>query len=141
MKRGFVSFFMIICVAICSLGADTPAQPSDLNWLDITDKVYASAANNPGWTQDAKGKVFRDETQMFLKIITADFGNFKIDLKNQKVYELKADGVQSEIADSSILQRDHGMTFVMKTPKVKIRGMIKEKLEGMKGISGIKGVM
>ncbi len=121
--------------------ADAPATSTDIKWIDITEKLYAGAADSPGWEQDAKGQIFKDETQMFLKIVTSQFGMFKVDLKSQKVFELKSDGGQTEIADASILQRDHGMTFVMKTPKVKIRGMIKEKVEGMKGVSGIKGVM
>gem|GEM_PF-4054271 len=141
MKQVVSSVLFLIVLTGVAWCADAPASSSDIKWIDITEKVYAGASDSPGWEQDSKGQIFKDETQMFLKIVTAQFGTFKVDLKNQKIFELKADGGQTELAETSILQRDHGMTFVMKTPKVKIRGMIKEKVEGMKGISGIKGVM
>ncbi len=107
-------------------------------WKDITNKLKINRIEDGGWKDDAKGKIYRDKEGNHLKISSGEFGDFWVDLTNQKVYRLEGETKKEEMPVSQMIQRDFGLSLVFKTDKLKAFCKLTEKVEGMKGIPGIK---
>jgi hypothetical protein len=136
----FIAFFSFICLAsTLSLAADEKSNDAaKVNWKDITEKVYTNPADQQGWIEDSKAKVYRDEKGDQLKVTCDQFGELRMDLISQKVFLVKADGTQAEIQNAKLFQRDNGLTIVLRSEKYKVRVKMTEKVPGMEKIQGIK---
>jgi hypothetical protein len=133
---------IIIWCGLCTInpGISRLAAADTDNWVDITGEVMSNNAQEPGWTKDPKGKIFKDTSEMKLKIVTSNFGEFLVDLQALKIFELKGDGSQNELPDVKLLSRDHGKSIVVRNQKMKIRCKLNDKVKGMANVQGIKAL-
>jgi len=136
MKR--ITYLVLALVMLTSFAVMASEQIKEgQKWVDITKKFLANPADQGGWTEDAKGKIFRSEDSNVLKAIHSTFGTFIINLTDQKVY--KVEGGKNVLQEGSILlQRDFGTSLVVKTKTVKLRLKFTDKVSGMANIPGIK---
>ncbi len=137
-------FYLIMCTMILTLAvspgfADDAPKPVE-EWTDITDKIFANPIDKGGWVKDDNGKVLANKDGSSLKIETSDFGTILVDLNNKKVVSLDSDNSQKELEVTKLIQREFGLTLVIKTSKFKVRCKMKEKVKGIKNIDGIKAM-
>jgi hypothetical protein len=141
MNKAIIKIFMIVALfSIIDARAEEKKDVGKSDWIDITDKLYANASDQSGWNEDSKGKIYRDADGSNLKLTTSKFGDFKVDLKATKVFELKSDGSTTEILNAKLLQRDNGISLVIRTEKVKIRCKFTEKLKTLENLPGMKSM-
>jgi hypothetical protein len=137
-KLGFVLAVVLIFLGV-ALKAETPApdKATSADWKDITDRISIRKADQVGFTEDAKAKIYGNADGNQLKLTTAASGEFLIDLAALKVYSLKPDGSKSELPDMKLKQRNGGMMLVLMGKELKMQCVMKEKVSGMAKVPGL----
>jgi len=129
---------LLIFISVAGFAADEVSSVKE--WMDNTDKVFANPIEKGGWAKDENGKVFVDKAGNNLKIMTSEFGTMIVDLINKKVSSIEKDGSRTDLEVTKLINREFGLTLVIKTKKFKVRIKMKDKVEGMKNIEGIKAM-
>ncbi len=140
MKKLTIAFLAIATISFFVFTPCRGAVEKGKKWIDITKEVLVNPANKAGWTHDDKGKIFKDASESNLKVVTSMFGTFIVDLDKLSVVKVDSDGKQTTLEKVKLIQRDFGLSIVIRNADMKIRCKLKEKVKGMKNVPAIKAL-